>query len=205
MSSFSLYLAGNIQKKHEKESQIFWTQMDQDLLQKALAPFKITFLNPATRSDDLSDQKSVFGRDLTQVTLADAIVVDVRERRGLGVGAEIMWAKLRQIPVISLAPYNSHYRKDKGHLLGRDVENWVHPFVECLSDTLVSTVEEAGEWIKRYFTKPHPPKDKDSIFEAIDHYLNTQLENDLPMQELIESNISLKRKLEQLLFMSTSC
>jgi len=104
----AIYLAGKIQKAHENPNETYWTEKDQEILRQALSPSSVYFLNPAIRSDDLSVQKSVFGRDMAQVYSADVIFVDGRERRGLGVGAEMMWAKMNRKPVITLAPLGSH-------------------------------------------------------------------------------------------------
>ena len=126
--SLSIYLAGNIKKNHENESQIFWSEEDRKILRQKLSPTELIFLNPAFRTDDLSDQKSVFGRDMMQVFCSDIILVDVRERRGLGVGAEMMWAKINKIPVVTLAPQESHYRKSKVNLLDVEVKKLGTPF-----------------------------------------------------------------------------
>ena len=106
--SIAMYLAGNIEKNHEKESKVFWSEFDREILRDGLAPIQISFLNPALRADDLSDQMAVFGRDMAQVFCSDLVLVDARERRGLGVGAEMMWAKMNTLPVITLSPVDSH-------------------------------------------------------------------------------------------------
>ncbi len=113
MKKISIYLAGNIQKGHENESLIYWTENDLKKIREVLSFVKINFLNPAIRNDDLSDQKSTFGRDMLQVYSSDLVLVDARERRGLGVGAEMMWAKMNNIPVVTYAPLESHYNKAK--------------------------------------------------------------------------------------------
>ena len=113
----SIYLAGSIKKEHEKADESFWTDHDMAFLKKELPEFQLSFLNPAFRADDLSDQRSVFGRDMTQVFCSDVVFVDARDRRGLGVGAEMIWAKFHKIPVVTLAPKNSHYNKSKTILL----------------------------------------------------------------------------------------
>src|SRR5262245_8128181 len=102
----SIYLAGSIKKGHENHQETFWYDDDTLLLKQYHADYAISFLNPAFRSDDLSDHCSVFGRDMTQVFCSDIVFVDVRDRRGLGVGAEMMWAKFHKIPVIALSPKN---------------------------------------------------------------------------------------------------
>lgn len=195
-SQIAIYLAGNIQKGHEKESEIFWSLEDQQCLIKELYPCKLTFLNPATRTDDLSDQKSVFGRDMTQVFFADVILVDARERRGLGVGAEMMWAKMNHIPVLTLAPKNTHYQKNEVKLLGVRVENWVHPFVESLSDAIIINLEEAASWLKKFTEGSIRIKGPESISEAMLYYQKSQLPHDIPMKQLIESNSRLKTRID---------
>jgi len=194
----SIYLAGNIKKEHEKESAVFWTQKDQDILRKGLAPNDISFLNPATRMDDLSDQKSVFGRDMLQVYCANVVFVDVRERRGLGVGAEMMWAKMNHLPVLSLAPKNSHYRKKEVTLLDKRVENWVHPFVYSLSDAIVQDLEEAITWLIAFLLGDIEIKGPQSINDAMRYYKEMQLKNDSPMSELIEKNQFFKKRIQDL-------
>lgn len=194
MNSLSIYLAGNIQKGHEKESQIFWSQADRDSIQKKLTSVDISFLNPAIRKDDLSDQMSVFGRDMTQVYLSDIVFVDARERRGLGVGAEMMWAKIHRIPILTLAPFDSHYRKSKVTLLGEDVENWVHPFIEGLSDAIVTDLSDACAWINRFLEGKASIKDLCSIQGTMQRYKERRFSSDDPMKDLISKNSSLQKK-----------
>lgn len=191
----AMYLAGNIQKGHEKESQVFWTEYDREVIRKGLAPVVVSFLNPAIRTDDLSDQKSVFGRDMTQVFCADVVFVDARERRGLGVGAEMMWAKMNQIPVLTLAPKNSHYYKKEVTLLGVTVQDWVHPFIESLSDKIVGDLDEGVEWLKSLLSSKVDIKGPDCIGEAMGHYYHTQFSKDAPMQEMFQQNSHLEEKL----------
>ncbi len=194
MKKLALYLAGNIQKGHEKESQLFWSDADQTYLRSQLAPHTLIFLNPATRTDDLSDQMSVFGRDMTQVFIADVVIVDARERRGLGVGAEMMWAKMNNTPVLTLAPHKSHYRKDEVNLLGVKLKNWVHPFVESLSDGLIENLHQGSLWLKQFLKGDVNIKGPQYIFEAMEHYQSTQLEHDLPMSKLFNAHPQLKER-----------
>src|SRR5579872_2699636 len=102
MRTIAIYLAGSIQKGHETND-LYWTRSDLETIEEALSDYNVKFLNPALRSDDLSDQQSVFGRDMLQVYCSDVVFVDARDRRGIGVGAEMMWAKMNQIPVLTLA------------------------------------------------------------------------------------------------------
>lgn len=187
--TIAIYLAGSIQKGHEKIDESYWTENDKEHLQKALHPLRVSFLNPAHRTDNLSDQHAVFGRDMLQVACSDIVFVDARDRRGLGVGAEMMWAKVRRIPVLVWAPHNSHYRKDETTLLGVPVFGWVHPFVESLSDGIVPDLDQGARWIHQWKTNPNLKiKGTEWIESAMRHYQNTQLPQDFPMLELLQSS-----------------
>jgi hypothetical protein len=194
----SIYLAGSIQKGHEPPNDCFWTQKDMDVLQEHLSDYAITFLNPALRADDLSNQRSTFGRDMLQVFCSDIVFADVRNRRGLGVGAEMMWAKLHKIPLVVWAPKNSHYHKSTATVLNVTVENWVHPFVESLADKVAENLREGAEWIRTFMTNPPPIKDLDTITSAMRYYRESQLHRDHFMQDLIKESEGLQKKVESL-------
>lgn len=193
MSDIAIYLAGKIQKAHEEPNETYWTEKEQRILREHLCPLAVHFLNPAIRTDDLSDQRSVFGRDMTQVFTADVILVDARDRRGLGVGAEMMWAKMNQKPVVTFAPKGSHYHKESTSLLGVNVKGWIHPFVESLSDLVAESLQEAADWIK---AGPTNIKGPTSIHEAMQYYMQTQYAGDQPMQELAKSHTDLHQRLQ---------
>ncbi len=196
MQSISIYLAGSIQKGHEKGNELFWTEDHLQELRQHLTKKEISFLNPAFRTDDLSDQISVFGRDMTQVFCADVVLVDARDRRGLGVGAEMMWAKVHNIPVVTWAPSETHYHKSKTTILGIEVKNFIHPFIDALSDQIVSTLAEAALFIEKALANPEfKAKGIEFIMSAMEHYKSKQLQNDLPMQEIMSLNPILKRKI----------
>jgi len=188
MKSIAMYLAGSIKKGHEKSDDFYWTEEDMALLSKNLDPHPVSFLNPAFRTDDLSDTFSVFGRDMLQVFSSNLIFVDARDRRGLGVGAEMMWAKVNKIPVVTWAPRNSHYRKDQTTLLGVPVTHFVHPFVASLSDVIVSDLVEGAQWIRGLLANPFIKiKGIEEITLAMQHYKDLQLPNDRPMHDLLKS------------------
>ena len=194
-TKISIYLAGSIKKGHEKADETFWTDEDMIFLKKNLSEYEVSFLNPAFRSDNLSDQRSVFGRDMTQVFCSDVVFVDARDRRGLGVGAEMMWAKFHKIPVVTLAPKDSHYNKSKTTLLGVAVEDWVHPFVESLSDAIVENLVEGATWIRKFIRDPAPKaKDVQYIQSAMQYYRDSQLSHDEPMKALIMANQKLYKR-----------
>lgn len=196
----AIYLAGSIKKEHEKTEDSYWSASDMEFLRAHLAAYEVSFLNPAFRSDNLSDQHSVFGRDMLQVSCSDFVFVDARERRGLGVGAEMMWAKFHKLPIITLAPKNSHYHKSHTNLLNVPLKDWVHPFVESLSDVLVETLYEGARWMDRFMTEAFPPvKGIEMIHSAMQHYCSTQFPSDAPMRELVTNSPELERRVEALI------
>lgn len=197
-AKIALYLAGSIQKGHEKKDETFWTNEEMNLLKNSLNQYELSFLNPAFRTDDLSDQRSVFGRDMLQVFSSHVVFVDARDRRGLGVGAEMMWAKINKIPVVTWAPRNSHYNKDRTTILGVSVDHFIHPFVDSLSDQIVETLEEGAQWIDFVISNPGVEiKGIQSIGLAMQHYKECQLHLDRPMKELLTSSEDLQRRMHR--------
>lgn len=81
---------------------------------------------------------------MSQVLMVDIVFVDARHRRGLGVGAEMMWAKFHSKPVLVLASNDTHYRKATTEILGTTINEYVHPFVQNLTDQIVSSVEKGS-------------------------------------------------------------
>lgn len=190
----SIYFAGAIQKEHEKNDS-YWTNEDFKQLRTFLNPHELQVLNPAVRTDDLSDELAVFGRDMTQIYLADLLFVDARHRRGLGVGAEMMWAKVLGKPVVMLVPKESHYRKTNASLLGQSVGDYIHPFVESLSDCIADSLEEGAEWILKFLEgEVGLIKDLSAVEHAMEHYQETQFPQDQPMRELVESCETLQKR-----------
>ena len=146
------------------------------------------FLNPSSRSDDLSDEKSIFGRDLLQVYLSSCVLVDGRERRGVGVGYEMAVANFKKIPIFSWVPYDSHYWPKATILLDQKLTNWRHPFFQNPSVKLVQSLEEAADEISAYkFLEPELLASNDFILPFIQHYIKTNLDKDLEMNSLIKS------------------
>ncbi|MFI5343044.1 MAG: hypothetical protein ACHQUC_02360 [Chlamydiales bacterium] len=197
-SKVAIYLAGSIKKGHEKSDESYWTEENISFLKQNLSEHEISFLNPAFRTDDLSDQYSVFGRDMLQVFCSHIVFVDARDRRGLGVGAEMMWAKLNKIPVVTWAPRNSHYRKDQTTILDVSVQNFIHPFVESLSDKVVQDLAEGAKWIHEFISSPSIAiKGIDHIGAAMNHYKANQLPHDIPMKDLIFSCNELEKRMQR--------
>ena len=196
----AIYLAGSIKKGHENSDSFYWTEKDMQVIKQHLPEQEISFLNPAFRTDDMTDQFSVFGRDMTQVFSSHFVFVDARARRGLGVGAEMFWAKVNKIPVVTWAPMDSHYHKTFTTVLDVQVPHFIHPFVESLSDAIVEDLAQAADWVKAVLTDPSIRiKDLEHIHSAMKYYQATQLPNDIPMKELLAASESLQKRMQRYL------
>jgi hypothetical protein len=194
----AIYLAGSIKKGHEHSDEFYWTEEDMQIIQQHLHDHEISFLNPAFRTDDLTNQFSVFGRDMTQIFSCHFVFVDARSRRGLGVGAEMMWAKVNKIPVVTWAPMETHYHKKLTSVLGVSVPHFIHPFVESLSDAIVEDLAQAARWVRTAISDPSICiKDLEHIHSAMQYYQSTQLPNDRPMQELLAASASLQKRMQR--------
>lgn len=178
-----IYLAGKIPNGNETPNDaLHWTKHHMDHLRSNLSEFDVVLLNPAFKDCDLTDQDTVFGRDMHYVFSSDIIFVDARGPRGLGVGAEMMWAKANGIPVISWAPKNTYYNMSSTMVFGTYVPDFIHPFVNGLSDKVAEDIQEGAEWIKQFVKDPHSVaiKNSDSIHSIMEYFkLNQLKENEL--------------------------
>jgi hypothetical protein len=203
----SVYLSGSVVKgkKEQEHNVILWGDTEIEELISSFTPYQVDFLNPSERNDDLSISDSIVGRDLMQVYFSDFILVDAREKRGVGVGAEMMFANMHGIPVVTIAPVNTHYHKDTINLLGQEIDNWKHPFIDALSQHTADSLQAAVDWIKIKIPTlnrlPVLSVKQDRFFYFINFYLETQLERDRPMLQLFEKNPKLMEKKNRFLQM----
>ena len=175
MKSIRIYLSGSIKKGEKDASQLYWTESDEEFIKKNIKDCRVELLNPATANIRRSDPFSNFGADLYLVTSSDFLMADLREGRGIGVGCEMTIAKFFKIPVISICPCESHYRKSKLHVYGEELQNWIHPMVEGLSDIVVENLSEAVAWVNGFLASPKAVKDSKLFQEAIEYYKKTQV------------------------------
>jgi hypothetical protein len=192
MRTIAIYLAGSAQQKGHENNGSFLTLSDLKMIEQMLQGYNVKFLNPSLYSEYLLDQQAVFGRDMLQVYCSDVVFVDARTQCSLSIGAEMMWAKMNQIPVLTLTA------KEAG--LGTKLGNRMHPFVESLSDKVVESLEEGASWIKDQLAFPTAyAKDVDTIIEAMQHYQACQFDGDTLMQKIINNNESLKERFNEIL------
>ncbi len=161
-----IYLCGGI-RKDENDQKVVWTGQDKETIRGVMGGVEL--LDPQ-RTPELSDPMAAFGCDLRDVREADALLVDMRQRRGIGIGAEMAIARFMGKPVVSVCPRNSHFRRDTLEHRGCAVRDWVHPFMFGLSDFIAESVEEAAEWLREWKDKGTDVKDGSFVEEAIRHF-----------------------------------
>lgn len=181
MKRVSIYLAGNVRTENHED--VHWRKEFIDILKRELPDIELIFLDPTHRGDEISDCLGTFGRDAFCVSSCDFVIVDARERQGIGTGAEMVIAKMHKVPVIAVVPKETYYRKSRIGYYGRVIDDFIHPFVHSLSDAIVETVEEAAYWIKEYLENPKKIKDSSVIENAIKYYKEHQLHKDEPMKD----------------------
>lgn len=178
MADISIYLAGSIKKgDHDTKTTSFWTAVEEKNIVDCFGTdYSVNILNPATFEIKRSDPFGNFGGDMYLVHESDFIFVDARDKKGLGIGAEMVAAKYYHLPVVCLCTYDSYYkRRFLPNVYGEDLYNWTHPFITGLSDYIADTIEDAVKWMKEHLQSPKPIKGLSVIDESIAYFIETQL------------------------------
>jgi hypothetical protein len=103
---------------------------------KRLDGMGIALIDPA--EIDLTSPHARFECCLSQIRSSDLLLIDARYKLGLGVGAEMMFAKSNGIPVFSIVPPRSHYRSISGD------EGIYHAFVCGLTSKIFLSFDDCA-------------------------------------------------------------
>jgi hypothetical protein len=165
-----------------------WSDVERLEVARGAAPHGIVFLNPDDPITDPGNTLGQFGRDMYQVMVATAVVVDARERRGIGIGVEMTAAALLGTPIIVVAPRNSKYRADQLEYRGVLVRDYVHPHVAALASAVVDDFLTAGRRLPEVARNkaPEPYHLPEWLDGAIAEYRDNVLPGDPPMLEALE-------------------
>jgi hypothetical protein len=139
-----IFLSGSVNKgRHDtRDSEHFWTQEYENFLVETINGGAVVLLNPNNLTVDKFHSQARYEEDVNMLLESDLILVDARTKKGIGIGAEMMLAKLNSIPIFSFCPLNTHYHKVvRDHATGEDKE-WVHPFICGLSTKIFDNLEE---------------------------------------------------------------
>lgn len=182
---YSVYCSGSIAKGPTDEKKLCWSDKERHDLADGLGG-TVVFLNPDDPITDPANTLGQFGRDMFQVLTASAVVVDARERRGLGIGVEMAAAAALKTPVISVAPLNTKYRVEKLSYRGVTVHDYVHPHVATLSSVVVEDFFQAGIALRSLPSSKTPPEGIPHwLEEAINEYEHNVLSGDEPMRKAL--------------------
>lgn len=172
-AALNVYLCGSIRKgdSDHRSDDYFWSPAD-ELIVRSVMGEDAMLLNPAYSPISRSDPKVNFGCDVFLVSSSDAVLVDLRQSKGIGVGAEMMLAAQLGIPLVGWLPSTSPYRRSiVGNLFGEDLKDWVHPFAAALCDEWHDTLELVSRRAKdralRYRPYATPPE---FLNDAIDRF-----------------------------------
>jgi hypothetical protein len=147
-------------------------------IKRLLAPVTsspVTLLDPAKSGCRRNDIYANYGCDLYMISISNVVVVDARTEKGVGVGAELMYARERGIPVVAVCPPETNYRRSLVEdVCGEDLRAWVHPFIYSLSSIIVDDFDAAGSVLEaiasgRLSLPPVADPDK-----AVSHYLRAR-------------------------------
>jgi hypothetical protein len=182
MRRIGVYCSGSIAKGTSDTKKLCWTIRERQQVSRGAEPIDIVYLNPDDPIPDVGNTLGQFGRDMFQILTADVVIVDGRERRGIGIGVEMAAAAAMGTPTVIIAPANSQYRSDELQYRGVTVRNYVHPHVSALASVIVDTFEEAGsalaDAVARNRGERHVP---DWLTAAISEYKENVLARDTPM------------------------
>lgn len=103
----------------------------------------VMVVDPAEIPGDLTEPRRRFEYCLAEIRESDALLVDGRRRLGLGVGAEMMYARIQKVPVFIVVPPASYYR-----VQARTGEERLHAFVEGLAEKVFLSFEECASHLK---------------------------------------------------------
>lgn len=182
----SVYCSGSIRKGPSDDKKLCWSEAERFEVAKGASPHEIVYLNPDDPITDPGNTLGQFGRDVYQVMMSTAVIVDARERRGLGVGVEMAAAATFGTPVIVVAPRNSKYRCDSIHYRGVRVIDYVHPHVYALASAVVEDFVAAGEALTRLAPRKEPQGEVPPWLDsAIQEYVRNVLPGDAPMLEAL--------------------
>jgi hypothetical protein len=168
-----IYLAGAVPKGGEdrQAQREMWSAADERLICDELRSARVETVNPNRSGVSRADFYANFGCDLYLVDSSDVVFVDGRGKRGIGVGAEMMFAQMRGTRVVAICPDESAYRRRDVHdMFGEDLDEWIHPFVFGLADHIAASLEEAIAWVEGWVRAGRPQKAAGEVDRAIDYY-----------------------------------
>ena len=159
-----------------------WRKEFMEKLRDCLKDIDLKLIDPSIRTESIEESYSIFAQDCFFVANCDFVVVQGKDKQGIGTGIEMLTAKMHGVPVIAVVPKKSYYRlPDKEamkYFTKEKMDNWIHPFMSSLSDVIVEDLDTAAAWIKEHLNEKKQIKDVSVINEAIEYYKKHHYEKD---------------------------
>lgn len=143
-----IFLSGSVKKgeKDQRSEEFFWSEEEEKMFKQHLGE-NIEILNPNLMEIPKYRYRERFAKDIEMLSQSDVVVVDARTKKGIGIGAEMVIAKQKGIPVFTLCPLGSQYhgKEEKGE----EVIEWFHPFIAEFSDKIFETLDDLISEVKK--------------------------------------------------------
>jgi hypothetical protein len=139
----SVFLSGSVNKgkSDTRNDEHFWSEEQEKILMK-INNGNVILVNPNNLDVDHRDFMGRYEGDINMLLGCQLVLVDARTKKGIGIGAEMMLAKMKSIPVFSWCPLNTHYHKTKRDDKNNEEYEWIHPFIIGLSDRVFDDLED---------------------------------------------------------------
>ena len=117
---YKTYLSGSISQHEMNPSKNYWTKEDESKLENIFnkKKLKLKVMNP---NDSLYQTiADLYDYEMNYISECDFILVDLSERRGMGVGYELQYAYSKNIPIYAILPNIGYYKNSE--------TGYIHPF-----------------------------------------------------------------------------
>lgn len=160
----NIFLSGSVKKGVSDARSIdhFWKNEDVEYLLNNLK-FGVSIHNPNDLEISLTDAEARFITDFKELLTSDLMIVNAITKKGIGVGAEMFFARYNKIPVYTISPLGSYYHKNDGF-----EAEWTHPFIYELSNCIFESVAELVNYLNEMWEKGKIQKNILSINEIQD-------------------------------------
>ena len=146
LNTYKIFVSGGVRKKF-RDGQIdctYWHQKDELFLAKKLV-FPCEIFNPDALTVSFFSSEERIREDFRALLTSNCILVDARAKRGIGVGAEIILAKMHKIPIYTLCPKDGHYR------VSSEEREWIHPLIFEFSDAIFESIDDITSYLNELF------------------------------------------------------
>lgn len=136
-----IYLAGSVPKgDKEAENYTNWRKEYFKVISQQINDAKLLDANDFYRLE--GDSKALLGAECLHIKQSDLVIVNAEEKLGAGTSMELVIAKYFSKSVITVLPKDSYHRRSNLIFEGREVKDWIHPFIDSFSDVIIENISE---------------------------------------------------------------